>query len=603
MKLNRNYLKSLILEMMEEDLLYEGWDSNWPSHFEELKLDIKGWTTKGKKTEQILSKYALEVIPFDFLSVEGIWNKYRRLIRNFSRNYFQSGKGRSKDDAAADKMINSEGGFMRLMLVEFQSKFYDATTEKGAMAALQVLNKMVSKLDKRIAEFWESVDASEDWPLKFQKEVSKALRELQFQEARNTDRDLIEIIQFVNMDKSDDNTKKLAAFYKKIKPEGANYLWNIRETKKWIKEQLFAIDMTPCEDDSADWDAPCVLHKFDDGYFWYDIKASQCKISGEELNNCGQASMEGSGLYNLMSHSETGKPNWHIMVEYNVGEKAIIQVMGNSNSVPKEEYWSHIQWLYEKFKKPIISNYAWEHVQGDDIKDKVYKFLQFLGIKSDMPMTETWSQLKGQIDDGFYNVKSYEEEFHGAVDFSKMKFIAHENHIDMSMRTRKGLLRVGSGEGESTYEDVRDYKAAARGLNNSDKLYNLLEKIIPDDWVGLFDPEDMTQRVRFSHSGKMMLYFNWTTKKLQDLDGGMGDDADYSNKLQREDLAQFMLDTQRAFNVDAMSAVTEHMGNELESNADELLMNRGGYDRGDDLDEESQKILSELLKVSKPKKD
>ena len=72
MKLDSNYLRSLILEVLGEDLLYEAWDSQWPSQFSELKTHIKDFTDKGKAAEDILSKYALEAMSFNHLRFKTI---------------------------------------------------------------------------------------------------------------------------------------------------------------------------------------------------------------------------------------------------------------------------------------------------------------------------------------------------------------------------------------------------------------------------------------------------------------------------------------------------------------------------------------------------
>ncbi len=77
-------------------------------------------------------------------------------------------------------------------------------------------------------------------------------------------------------------------------------------------------------------------------------------------------------------------------------------------------------------------------------------------------------------------------------------------------------------------------------------------------------------------------------------------------QLQREILARFMNEMKQNFNVGAMTTVGRLMGKYLEKYADDWAMKRDAYNRGDDLDpldEESQKILSELLELSKPKKD
>ena len=591
------------------DLLHEAWDSGWPSNFEVFRSNIKGFTTKGKIAESILAKYAFEAMIFRFLRATsgnkevGIWNVYINLFKAFTDTYL-------KEDSDRKKYAFMKRAFSDDAKNAWYDKFMDARVYKSREGAVRVLSKMASSLDKQIKKFWNSLeDKGVDWSIvteEFQVEASRKIQTLQFQEASLITSRILEIIEFVNMDQGDDNAKKLTAFYKKIKKAGGDAYGVADEgdfiglTKKWVDDEQMKIDMTPCEDDSADWDAPCVQHKFDDGYFWYDIKAGSCEISARKLNNCGQASAPDGSLYNLMSYSETGKPRWHVMLEYSAEERAIVQVLGNSNQVPKQEYWPHIKWFYEDLGKPEISNYAWEHVQGGEVQRDVYNFLLYLGLKSGQPLTEEWNQMKQQIDDGFYNVYSFEGDPAPESDFSRLKFTAHVNRIDMSMRIKRRLLPVASAANAATYSDVKDYKNAAKRLHRKEILFDdYLQDMIPGEWDEFFNAEGMTQRVRFSHGGNMMLYFNWASIPLQQMDGGRNNDPEYRNQLQREGLAFFMKEMKQNFSVEAMTKLGEDVGNQLAHEADDIAMSRPM----DDLDEESQKILSELLKLSKPKKD
>ena len=62
------------------DMLNEAWDSQWPSNFWELKSHIKDFTDKGKVAEDILAKYALEAMSFNYLGASRIWKHYDRLF-------------------------------------------------------------------------------------------------------------------------------------------------------------------------------------------------------------------------------------------------------------------------------------------------------------------------------------------------------------------------------------------------------------------------------------------------------------------------------------------------------------------------------------------
>ena len=633
-KLNKSYLFETIAEVMSEigenfggtpdgGLLHEAWDSQWPKHFEELKTHIKEFTDKGKAAEDILSKYALEAMTFNHLGFKTIWDAYGRLFKAFVRTYV-----RDEGDLTKIRKLITNSFNAQAKSDQFQ-KFLDARRDKGNEGALRVLNKLISSLDKQIRKGWRSMeDKGVDWnnvEEEFDREITQAVQRQQFREAGQVTSNILEIIQFVEMDKSDDNAKKLAAFYNKIKKAAksdqidvlaiADEVNLIPVTNDWIVDQIHTIDMTPCPDSEVG--QPCVMHNFDDGFFWYDISSDTCEITAQKMNSCGDASMSGSELFNLMSHSETGKPRWHVTVEWNEEEKAFIQVLGNANTVPKKEYWPHIKWLYENYGKPEISGYAWEHVQGNNVKQNVYNFLKYLGLKSSAPLTEEWVQMKQQIDDGFYNVQSWDGELdtlgHREGDFSRLRFIAHANRIDMSMRIKRNLLKVGSQKGAAEWSDIRDYKNAARRLQRTEVLADdYILDMIPHEWREFFNEKGWTQRVRFSHGGNMMLYFNWTSIPLQEMDGGRNDDPEYRNQLQREGLAFFLKEMGENFSVEAMTKLGKDVGDQLERAADDIGLSRAAYDRGDDLDEGKRKldgdylrsVILEVLKDSlKTKKD
>ena len=631
-KLNKSYLMETIAEVMSEigenfgetpsgGLLHEAWDSQWPSHFSELKTVIQDLTHKQQKTpKEILAKYALEAMSFKFLKPVaaefnddnwGIWGAYEHVLGEEIKMYVRDEGDIEKIEEFVSRVFNKQ------TKIDWTQKFFDVRRDKGNEAALRVLNKMISSLDKQIfgkpkeegelaGIFGALEDKGVDWKSvseQFAKEITGVLQGMQFKEGSLAQSRIHKIIKFVNLDKSDDNAKKLEAYYDNIKAAAnsdeidvmaiANNLQIIQITNSWVEEQLHTIDMVSCSD--ALIGEPCVMHKFDDGFFWYDISSDTCEITAQKMNSCGDASMSGSELFNLMSHSETGKPRWHVTVEWNEEEKAFIQVLGNANTVPKKEYWPHIKWLYENYGKPEISGYAWEHVQGNNVKQNVYAFLKYLGLKSSEPLTDGWVQMKQQINDGFYNVYSFEGDRAPEGDFSRLRFFEQAERVDMSIRIRRKLLKVGSQKGAAEWDDIRDYKNAARGLQRKEVLADdYILDMIPHEWREFFKEKGWTQRARFSHGGNMMLYFNWTSIPLQEMDGGRNDDPAYRNQLQREGLAFFLKEMGENFSVERMTKLGKDFGDQLAHAADEIAMSRPMRD----LDEESQNILSELLQLS-----
>lgn len=109
-----------------------------------------------------------------------------------------------------------------------------------------------------------------------------------------------------------------------------------------------------------------ILHKFDNGYYWYDIRSSACSIEGEKMGHCGQGMKEGN-LYSLRSPSGTSiNPDPHVTIEMDA-DKTVWQVKGRANMTPKKKYWPYISWFLVNMG---AKNYR-EDRSGDASKEMV----------------------------------------------------------------------------------------------------------------------------------------------------------------------------------------------------------------------------------------
>ncbi len=99
-----------------------------------------------------------------------------------------------------------------------------------------------------------------------------------------------------------------------------------------------------------------VVHKFDNGYYWYDIKSDACTIEGQKMGHCGKGLAEGN-LYSLRSPSGTRKdPDPHVTIEL-TGDGTIHQIKGKANDAPVKKYWPYVSWFIKNIKstegKPV----------------------------------------------------------------------------------------------------------------------------------------------------------------------------------------------------------------------------------------------------------
>ncbi|MEK9769377.1 MAG: hypothetical protein VW683_10690 [Betaproteobacteria bacterium] len=84
-----------------------------------------------------------------------------------------------------------------------------------------------------------------------------------------------------------------------------------------------------------------VVRKFDNGYYWYDIRSDACTIEGQKMGHCGKG-LAGGNLYSLRSPSGTRKdPDPHVTIEM-TADGIIHQIKGKGNDAPVKKYWPYI---------------------------------------------------------------------------------------------------------------------------------------------------------------------------------------------------------------------------------------------------------------------
>ena len=86
-----------------------------------------------------------------------------------------------------------------------------------------------------------------------------------------------------------------------------------------------------------------VIHTFDNGYFWYDIRSSACDFEGKKMGHCGRG--EQGQLYSLRSGE--GRRNIKPMITIEFADGVIYQIKAKANAAPKEDLWPYIDWFIE----------------------------------------------------------------------------------------------------------------------------------------------------------------------------------------------------------------------------------------------------------------
>jgi len=94
--------------------------------------------------------------------------------------------------------------------------------------------------------------------------------------------------------------------------------------------------------DNPKKDPEQVIHTFDNGYFWYDIRSHACDFEGKQLGHCGRG--ESGQLFSLRSG---GGRKMKPMVTLEFDGKVLYQIKGRANQPPKEDLWPYVEWFIE----------------------------------------------------------------------------------------------------------------------------------------------------------------------------------------------------------------------------------------------------------------
>ena len=596
------YFYDLITEVMGENfgaspfggdgnLLQEAWDSGWPDQFLEMANSIKKWADpKGKNAEDIISKYFIYGLDFDHFGPYRVLGAYETALKTFAEDYFIGENHRGKA-LGVKHFIEDQDSPLSDPVRSIFKGWYSFSTSGDQMAVLRALNKLIKSLDKKVAKLFKDIGAPDLMKI-FKQKVSKSINNLGYAAAAEVRYKLVPVLNFIHASNSDDNIKKLSSFYKKeMRNPGEGSLFE--RTNDWIAGIEFELNELPCEEAGLD-DTGCILHKFDDGYFWYNLDKKTCKISGQKMNNCGQASR--GLLVNLMSKSETGKYNWHVMVEYDPDLNEIVQVLGNSNTLPKKEYWDKIKWYYENKEKPIIDDEAWEYLSGNNEEemDEIDSFLSYIGAGPEEIVVDSWEGMGLQIDEGFYNNDREEGDSWARqtfLDNGEAKVI----EIDLALKMR---IQVKEMLPKWREIDFPWLNRAAAGEDARRMVREVLFGAMPEDRIEFYpDTDDFGFGVDIKDDGFLEIRLIGNSVDLKENPDGSGQKTDDELENTRIKFIKFMSEIKRTFHAGFMYSIGDKVRDQLVKKA-KKMKNKWDQDN-QNLDEESQAILEELIKESR----
>ena len=126
-----------------------------------------------------------------------------------------------------------------------------------------------------------------------------------------------------------------------------------------------------------------VIHQFDNGYFWYDIRSHACGFEGKKMGHCGRG--EQGQLYSLrVGEKRNVKP----MVTVEFDGSTMYQIKGKANMAPKEDLWPYIDWFIENMGVDKIAEHG-SHSSDVAGFDAMVDYLQ--ERHPDLDQASSWS--------------------------------------------------------------------------------------------------------------------------------------------------------------------------------------------------------------------
>lgn len=188
-----------------------------------------------------------------------------------------------------------------------------------------------------------------------------------------------------------------------------------------------------------------IIHKFDDGSYWYNLETTSCDIEAERMGHCGQDS-RATSLYSLRKKEAKQKESKSfVTIAYNEDESLITQIKGRFNELPPEATWPHIAWFIDNFEVQTVEETGDEagDIVGfgemiDYLKENTTSGTDFGGIEKKIEeMTETLTDIRDTYDRRM--VHSF-TEFDVEDPYDHDGAISYTYHGDLGIPIRKSIL-------------------------------------------------------------------------------------------------------------------------------------------------------------------
>ena len=256
-----------------------------------------------------------------------------------------------------------------------------------------------------------------------------------------------------------------------------------------------------------------VIHEFDNGYFWYDIRSHACGFEGKKMGHCGRG--EQGQLYSLrVGEKRNVKP----MVTVEFDGSTVYQIKGKANMAPKEDLWTYIDWFIENMGVERVTEFGLHSDDGGGF----FEMMTYLENKhEDVKFKESWTAEADELLNQFEPTIDTDSQTFLELDYASE---GEDGEVGVILRHQAFWPVKDIIVDEDTHRLRWEIKQDAESIAN-DTLYpnprvtsaNVFARGVQDSqtamlriefhWSDSFEPEDLDNEEQVKHEIERLLEF------------------------------------------------------------------------------------------------
>ena len=256
-----------------------------------------------------------------------------------------------------------------------------------------------------------------------------------------------------------------------------------------------------------------VIHEFDNGYFWYDIRSHHCDFEAKKMGHCGRG--EQGSLVSLRSgEGRRVKP----MSTMEFDGTTLYQIKGKANKAPKKDLWPYIDWFIENMGVERVTEMG---MHSDDAPGFMEMMTYLAEKHEDVKFKESWTDEADELLNQFEPTIDTDSQTFLELDYASeggdgevgvvLRHQAFWPVKDVIVDEETHRLTWEIKQDAQAYADdtlypnprVESADVFARGVQDSQAAMLRIELY----WSDSFEPEDIENEEHVKHELERLLEF------------------------------------------------------------------------------------------------